>query len=289
MDRDPTQVDYAASELRYNRFMEAAYHSALATLALPPGSRGLDVGCGPGGLLPLLAGAVGDGGRITGLDLSSPHLAAAERLVAEHDLAGWVVLRQADLREQLPFADATFDWAWSADVLWPTSFADPIATVRELARVTRPGGTVTLFFISASRGLILPGEPGLEHRVLRAAGERWARALHPTLHPETAGAWLRAVGLRPLGTTAHLAQHRAPLDEAALGYLEGYLLPDYRALTRDEAARAGMTPAEWDRWRTLSDPVSPDYALAQPGYYCYQVGTLTVGRVPASDGVRGAR
>jgi hypothetical protein len=127
--------------------------------------------------------------------------------------------------------------------------------------------------------MLLPGEPGLEHRLLRAAGARWAKSLRPTLHPETASGWLRAAGLRPLGTTAHLAQHHAPLGAAALGYLEGYLLPDHRTLTREEATGAGMTPDEWDHWRELSDPDAPGYALRQPDYYCYQIGALAIGRV----------
>jgi demethylmenaquinone methyltransferase/2-methoxy-6-polyprenyl-1,4-benzoquinol methylase len=276
---DPTRVDYAESELRYNRFMASAYRSALATLGLPHGSRGLDVGCGPGGLLPLLDAATGGTGHITGIDISRPHLARAARLVEEHGLAARVRLLPADLREPLPFPDGSFDWAWSADVLWPTRFPDPASIVRELARVVRPGGVVALFFANAYRGALLPGWPHLEHRVQHAAAAKWRTAPRPTLSHEGATTWLRAAGLTGVGVTAHLAQYQAPLDEAARGYLEGYLFPEYRNLTRTEFLGVGGTDEDWERWTVLSEPRSPGYALAQEDYYCYLPGTLAVGRV----------
>ena len=34
----------------------------------------------------------------------------------------------------------------------------------------------------------------------------------------------------------------------------------------------------------LSDPDAPGYALRQPDYYSYQIGTLAVGQVPGSQG-----
>lgn len=98
-------MDYAVEGLRYNRIMEPAYWTALAPLGPPRGSRGLDAGCGPGGLVHLLIEATGGRGYIVGVDGSAPHLAAVRNEVARHGLGDRVRIEAADLRERLPFAD----------------------------------------------------------------------------------------------------------------------------------------------------------------------------------------
>ena len=87
--------------------------------------RVLDVGAGTG----WLAGHVAD---YTGVEGSPAAVAEAQRL-------GRNVV-QADLRDALPFADASFDAAVAKDVL--EHVPDPAAVVREIGRVLRPGGRV---------------------------------------------------------------------------------------------------------------------------------------------------
>src|SRR5215472_15175070 len=52
-----------------SKWREGAEHS-MALLNLTPGQSVLEVGCGTGVFLPLLAAAVGPGGRVVGIDLS---------------------------------------------------------------------------------------------------------------------------------------------------------------------------------------------------------------------------
>ena len=98
----------------------------------------LDAGCGDGtyGLA-----AAKRGGRVTAVDLSGAMLDAAGaralRSGVELDLV------EADVRA-LPLADATFDLAVAVTVLCFMSDADARRTVRELARVLRPGGRLVL-------------------------------------------------------------------------------------------------------------------------------------------------
>jgi len=90
-----------------------------------PGARLLDVGCGTGWLADHFA-------HYTGLDGSPDAVAAAVergRNVALHDVA-----------EPLPCEDASFDAVVMKDLL--EHVPDPVALVREVRRVLRPGGRV---------------------------------------------------------------------------------------------------------------------------------------------------
>jgi ubiquinone/menaquinone biosynthesis C-methylase UbiE len=94
--------------------------------------RALDVGCGPGALTTALVGLLGEE-HVAAVDPSEPFVEASRaRLPAvEIQVAG---------AEHLPFADDGFDAALSQLVV--NFMSDAEAGVREMARVTRTGGTV---------------------------------------------------------------------------------------------------------------------------------------------------
>lgn len=108
-------------------------------LWLKAGDRVLDVGCALGGAIQEIASVVGADGQVTGLDLSEQALAEAERRAADLNLpVDWVVADAHDL----PFADATFDAVRSERTFM--HFADPRQALREVVRVTRPGGRIAV-------------------------------------------------------------------------------------------------------------------------------------------------
>ena len=113
---------------------------------LPPdGGRVLDVATGTG---LVAAGLLARGFRVTGLDQSPEMLARArERFGAGVEL----VEASAD---ELPFPDASFDHLTFTYLLRYVD--DPAATMRELARVVRPGGTVAMLEFGVPRGIWRP-------------------------------------------------------------------------------------------------------------------------------------
>jgi SAM-dependent methyltransferase len=129
-------VSFDVAADAYDRYMglfSTQLSAGLADLAGVTGSwRVLDVGCGPGALTAELVGRVGPG-NVTAVDPSEPFVEAAR---ARHP--GVAVMRAS--AEALPFADSSFDAALAQLVVH--FMAVPVAGLREMARVTRPGGVL---------------------------------------------------------------------------------------------------------------------------------------------------
>jgi len=96
----------------------------------------LDVACGTGSNFRHLP----EGCSVVGVDLSTAMLAGARREAAS--LGRPVTLAHADAG-CFPFADDSFDTVVSA--LSTCTFPDPVAALREMARVCKPAGRVLLF------------------------------------------------------------------------------------------------------------------------------------------------
>ena len=110
----------------------------LAQMALRPEDDVLEIGFGGGGLLAMILAATS--GEVVGVDLSQAMVARARRRFrAETRLR----LIESSV-ETLPLGEAAVDKACSVNNLY--FWADPAAAMRELARVIRPGGTLSLCF-----------------------------------------------------------------------------------------------------------------------------------------------
>jgi SAM-dependent methyltransferase len=139
---------------------------ARATLLTPvPGLRVLDVGCGTGDSLRLLAERVAPGGSAVGVDISSALLEVGrDRAGVEGWSAEWV---HADAAA-LPFDDGEFDGCLVERVLQHVD--SPQAVVEETLRVTRPGGTVVVAEPDWSSLLLDTGPVAVRDAVAAAVG-----------------------------------------------------------------------------------------------------------------------
>lgn len=113
----------------------------LRFVPVEPGARVLEVGCGTGVVVRDLAALVGRRGEVVGIDPSRLLLAHARHLCREAAHRSRIALRLAN-GARLPFGENRFDAALAITVI--LHVADPLRVVREMARVTRPGGRVGL-------------------------------------------------------------------------------------------------------------------------------------------------
>jgi SAM-dependent methyltransferase len=114
------------------RFSVPLAERFVEVLAPRAGQRALDVGCGPGALTEPLVALLGVDG-VAAVDPSEPFVTSVRRRLPGLDV-------RTGTAEHLPFDDDAFDLALAQLVVHFMS--DPVAGLREMARVTRPGGTV---------------------------------------------------------------------------------------------------------------------------------------------------
>jgi demethylmenaquinone methyltransferase/2-methoxy-6-polyprenyl-1,4-benzoquinol methylase len=173
---------------RWRRFM-------VSRMSVPAGGRVLDVATGTGMVAREVARRTG--ASIVGLDQSQEMLSAGVGETRAAGLEGRVRFVLGD-GQRLPFADATFDGLTFTYLL--RYVEDPGATLRELARVVKPGGAV------ANLEFHVPPNP-----VWRSLWLVYTRAVMPAVGRVVSPAW-HEVG-RFLGPSISGFYRRHPLTE----------------------------------------------------------------------------
>lgn len=138
-DVDRGQIAATAAEIYDSFFVPALFEQwtgpVLEAAAVASGDRILDVGCGTGVLTRAAATRVGADGAVIGVDPNRGMLAVAGRAEPAAEL-------RVGTAEDLPFDSGSFDRVVSQFALM--FFTDRLVGLREMARVTRPGGRIAV-------------------------------------------------------------------------------------------------------------------------------------------------
>lgn len=267
-----SEIETYARKLYLSDFLrEPLFRSVIDTLPFPPGSSGLDVGCGIGSHTLMLAKAVGDAGHVTGLDLSTELLAHAKQRARKANLSKQISFHEGDMNK-LPFDNDTFDWVWSVDCVGYAP-GEPIPLLKELARVVNPGGIIAILAWSSQQ--LLPGYPHLE-ACLNATSfgiAPFVKGERPELHFLRARGWFQAAGLKEFKAQTFVCDVQAPLsDEICNALISLFEM-------RWGTPQSELTEEDWAEYQRLCKPGSQDFILNSKDYYGFFTYSLFHGKV----------
>jgi len=126
---------------------EPIRRAGLEKLNARPGEKVLEIGCGTGHCLVALAQAVGDAGKIYGIDLSDEMLKIARENLEKEGLADRVELICEDAGK-LPYAAETLDAIFMSFTLELFDTPEIPEVLAECKRVLRPGGRIVVAGVS---------------------------------------------------------------------------------------------------------------------------------------------
>ncbi|TDD89151.1 methyltransferase domain-containing protein [Actinomadura rubrisoli] len=230
---------------------------------LRPGQSVLDVGCGPGTITAGLAQRVAPG-RVTAVDAAEVVLAEARKSAAAHGL-GNVDFAVADVHA-LDYDDGTFDVVHAHQVL--QHVADPVQALREMRRVTRPGGIVAARDADFGGMVWYPDPPGMDswlpvyYKVARGNGGE------PDAGRRLAS-WAREAGFADVTASASSWCYSTPEEREWWSESWGGRMLD--SPVADRAVAGGQATREelrriYDGWKT--------WAAADDGWYAVLHGEI---------------
>ncbi len=239
------------------------------------GARVADVGCGAGGMALLFAEMVGIGGEVAAVEVNGEKLGLLRGRFEKTPFPERISLHVGEI-PALPFEDGAFDLVWSSRVVHHV--ADQVAGVRELVRITKPGGWVAVreggispHFLPFELGI---GKDGLEERI-RAAQSIWYGKMRERENgiPCPLG-WmgiLREAGLKEVTAKSFLYELLPPFSDAQVGYL-GNWLRDYG--THEDVP---LSDADRETILAITDPQNEYYVMRRNDLHFLYVGSVYAG------------
>jgi SAM-dependent methyltransferase len=243
---------HAEPVLRSHRWRTAENSAAYLLPHLRAGQDLLDVGCGPGTITVDLARSVAPG-RVLGVDVSADPLGEARDLAASQGVA--VTFAVGDVYA-LDLPDDSVDVVHAHQVL--QHLTDPVAALREMARVCRPGGLLAVRDVDYAATTWFPADPGLDRWLALYSEVARANRAEPDAGRRLVS-WAHAAGLRDLTATASSWCYATPAERewwgrswagraTASAFAEQAVA--YRLAPRDEL---GEIAAAWLRWAAADD------------------------------------
>ena len=143
--------DHSEAALKAHSVRTAAGTAAYLLKSILPNMKICDVGCGPGSITTDFAELVPDG-QVIGVDMGYEGIERAKQTAAERGVKN--VKFQVGDAHVLEFPDHTFDIVHAHQVL--LHLADPVKALREMRRVTKPGGIVACCDADLDSAVIYP-------------------------------------------------------------------------------------------------------------------------------------
>jgi len=142
----------------------AIRESYLDRMDLASAKRILDLGCGTGVVARALARRIDFEGEIVGVDLSEALIAAAKGFARDEGLSDRIDFRVGDA-QALELAEGSFDVVVTHTLI--SHVSDPTALIAQAARVTAPGGMISIFDGDYSSMTFGAGDPDLNAGVVQ--------------------------------------------------------------------------------------------------------------------------
>lgn len=223
-------LDLVAKTIDYKR-------ESIDALGLGPGDCVLDVGCGTGDDVRMIAELVAPNGRAFGLDNSSTMIAEARQralLSGQAEIIGFF----EGSAYHIPFVDDALD-ATRADRLFQ-HLNDPMAALTEMRRVTRPGGLVNVLDADWET-LVVDVPDRLLFRKIRGhfLDSKTSRYSGSRLFGQ-----FDQVGLRDVKVSQ-------PIFVTVTDYTLANQICDFTAIADDAYAAGAISPHEYAEWRHI--------------------------------------
>jgi SAM-dependent methyltransferase len=223
-----------------DRFTAPLARRLLEAAEAGPGDHGLDVGTGTGVVAFPAAARVGPEGTVLGIDISEEMLATARGKAARMLEPGHVTFRLMDA-QALALPDASFDVAVSLFALH--HLPDPLAALREMHRVVRPGGRLAVAVGSGPPVL----SAAAARRALQRVGGAWRRLRGREL---VAPAFLEDLVRRRSGPAKPHVHHQKSVNLARLVRKAGFV--DVRKFWEGHETVLKSPEEFWEVQRTFS-------------------------------------
>ena len=262
--------EYAEELAAFHRAFRAELKSAVDALPLSPAMRVLDAGCGSGFYTGLLADRLDVHGEVVGLDTNAAYLKIARVAVCRPRCKATFQLGElAALQDQL----GHYDLVWCAQSLY--SLPEPIAALRQMADLLKPGGVVAVLENDTLHEVMLPW-PGRLEIAVRAV--EYAALADQSRRPSKfyvgrrLPALFAAAGLEPVGFRTQCIDRQAPLS----GDLELFLKLYLKRLADRVTPYLNQTILE--EFGELIDPASDKYLLRERHFTTSWLNVLAFGR-----------
>jgi ubiquinone/menaquinone biosynthesis C-methylase UbiE len=258
---------------------QSAFHEAFRPeldrivddLPIPRGAKVLDVPCGGGFYTRRLAQRLGATASLTAVDTCETYLNQTRELLRQTPSQATIRIRQADAYH-LPDPDETYDLVWCAQSLISL---DPVRTIRELRRVTKPDGLLAVLEVDEYHHILLSWPSALEAHlplaIHAASVQRYGDAvkLAPTRRLRRT---LKQSGYRSIRRDTYTLERTAPFDTATREFLTRHF-EHLRSLARPQLPED--LQALFDE---VTDPDAADSLLNLPDSELVCVNALYLAR-----------